>query len=70
MLVPILSIYICSWDKLMVYLKSLVMQADYEWKLTDSMEIADGIRVWYPVDGFRMKAAYRNSHLNAYGNEW
>lgn len=50
LLVTILSIYNCSWDRFTGYLKSPVMQTDYEWRLTDSVEIAEGIRVWYPVE--------------------
>lgn len=47
LLIPIWSIYISSWGGLKNY--PTFMQENYEWKLTDSVEIADGISVWYPV---------------------
>lgn len=48
-LVPAYCVYISSWGS--VNGAPVWMQANYVWKLTDSMEIGDGVRVWYPVEG-------------------
>lgn len=49
LMVPALSIYVSSWGGVKGY--PILMQDNYEWKLTNSLETADGIRVWYPVEG-------------------
>lgn len=45
----VLGIFVSSWGKINDC--PVIMQENYAWRLTDSFEIADGIRIWYPVEG-------------------
>lgn len=51
LVVPVLCIYISKWRDVGRLPK--VTQGDYQWFLTDTMEITDGINIWFPVEGDR-----------------
>lgn len=49
LMIPIFCIYLSSWGTAESLPKG--MQENYQWHLTDKMELADGINIWYPVEG-------------------
>lgn len=49
LMIPIFCIYLSSWGTAENLPRG--MQENYQWYLTDTMELADGINIWYPVEG-------------------
>lgn len=49
LMIPLCCIYISSWGDIERLPK--IIQENYKWFLTNTMEIADGINVWYPAEG-------------------
>lgn len=49
LMIPVFCIYLSSWGTAKSLPKG--MQENYQWYLTDTVELADGINIWYPVEG-------------------
>ena len=53
-LIPVGVSYLGSIQSLQY--QSLIMQDDYEWNLTEEMELAPGVKVWIPAEGDQCSA--------------
>lgn len=49
LMIPMFCIYLSSWGNVESLPKG--MQENYQWHLTNTVEIADGVNVWYPAEG-------------------